>query len=74
MQTTLPYLELNSRLHDCADLLGVMCHWLCLSLALSLTLISRFTLQNINHFDLFGDMSTPPSVRSKHTPPRTLPI
>lgn len=26
--------------------------------------VVRFNLQNINHFDLFGDMSTPPSVSS----------
>lgn len=38
--------------------------WCITGFCLSLSLIPWFYSQNINHFDLFGDMSTPPSVRT----------
>lgn len=64
--TAIPYLESDfgvggGSFHDCAALIIMMCHC-------SLLLSPFFPLwpnrQNINHFDLFGDMSTPPSVRA----------
>lgn len=47
---------------DCAALIMMMCHC---SLLLSPFFFPLWpNRQNINHFDLFGDMSTPPSVRA----------
>ncbi|KAA8587406.1 hypothetical protein FQN60_016268 [Etheostoma spectabile] len=61
---------MDLKFHDCANfIVGLSLEFVSLShslfslsLSLSPSLTRWFDSQNINHFDLFGDMSTPPSM------------